>query len=79
MKKLFFLLSLVLMFFPMGVFACGEENEANMMGWNWGTGGGMMGGGYFGIIVFFVWLTWVVWLTVGVLTIIWLWKKINKK
>ena len=44
MKKLFFLLSLVLMFFPMGVFACGEENEANMMGWNWGTGGGMMGG-----------------------------------
>lgn len=79
MKKLFFLLSLVLVFLPVGVFAHGEESGANVMGWNWGGSGGMMGGGYFGIMIFFVWLTWVVWVTVGILTIIWLWKKINKK
>ena len=78
MKKLFFLLSLVLVFLPVGVLACGEENEANMMGWNWGADG-MMGGGYFGIMIFLIWLTWVIWLTVGVLTVVWLWKKINKK
>lgn len=49
----------------------------NMMGTNWG---GMMGSGWgFG---FWAWLavsTWLIWLVVGVLLIIWLWRLISKK
>lgn len=37
--------------------------------------GGMMGGGAWGTLAF---LTWIVWLAVGVLLIIWLWQKISK-
>ena len=37
----------------------------NMM--NWGYGGSLLAG-----------LTWVVWLVVGVLAIVWLWKQIQK-
>lgn len=39
-----------------------------MMGWN--------GGGWFGTLGF---LTWIVWLAVGVLLVIWLWQKVNGK
>ena len=40
----------------------------------------MMGGGYGGGSVFAIlgFLTWIVWLIVGVMIIIWLWKQINK-
>ncbi len=47
--------------------------SAGMMGGD-GYGYGMMGfGGGFMLI------TWIVWLTVGILAAIWLWKQINKK
>lgn len=42
--------------------------------WNWGQN--MMG--WDGSSLFFT-LTWLVWLTVGVLAAVWLWKQITKK
>ncbi len=47
--------------------------SANMMGGD-GYKNGMMG---FGGV--FMLMTWIVWLTVGILAAIWLWKQINKK
>lgn len=48
----------------------------HMLDWH-GTGGGeMMAGWGLGILFF---ATWLVWLVVGILAIIWLWKKIDKK
>ncbi len=43
---------------------------------------GMMGGDRYGMMGFgggFMFITWAVWITVGILTAIWLWKQINKK
>ncbi len=42
----------------------------------------IMGGDKYGKMGFgggFMFITWVVWLAVGILTAIWLWKQINKK
>lgn len=47
-----------------------------------GTGWGDMMGGWNGFGVFGSWLvtlTWFVWLIVGILVVIWLWRQINKK
>ncbi|QQG42511.1 MAG: hypothetical protein HYW15_03330 [Candidatus Giovannonibacteria bacterium] len=46
-----------------------------MMGYGYGFGSMMGGGGLFG---FFGVLTWLVWLAVGILLAVWLWKKINQ-
>lgn len=51
----------------------------NMMGAEWG---GMMGGGWgvgWVLGAFLAVATWLVWLTVGVMLIIWLWRQIGKK
>jgi hypothetical protein len=41
----------------------------------------MMGGGMYGFSIFSLLglATWIVWLVVGVLTAVWLWKKISKE
>jgi hypothetical protein len=41
-------------------------------------GAGMMGGGM-GAFGFLGFATWLVWLAVGILLCMWLWKKINKE
>jgi hypothetical protein len=43
-----------------------------MMNYGWG---GMMGGGSWGWLLG---LTWLVWLAVGILLVVWLWKQIQK-
>jgi len=43
---------------------------------NFGYGSMMGGWGTFGLLGL---LTWLVWLAVGVLLVVWLWQKINKK
>lgn len=51
----------------------------NIMGANWG---GMMSGGWgvgWGLGAFLIVATWLVWLVVGVMLIIWLWRRISKK
>ena len=53
----------------------------NMMGWG-GWNNNMMSGGWgvgWGLGAFLVVATWLVWLTVGVMLIVWLWRQISKK
>ncbi len=64
MKKIFSIATAVALVAP-------SVASANMMG---DDRYGMMGYGYV-----FMLITWAVWLTVGILAAIWLWKQINKK
>lgn len=74
MKKIYFSL---LVFLPVVALGhTGEVNESYGHMMDWPNGGGMMGGGVFG---FFFFLSWLVWLAVGMLALVWLWQKINKK
>ncbi len=67
MKKFILVLSFL---FPVLASAHAEDLGPEMMGgWN------MMG---WGLWPWFFTLTWLVWLVVGILIIVWLWKKINK-
>lgn len=80
MKKILFSLVSAFLFLPVISMAHGDEvsgdGSFHMMDWHWGNGGGMMGsGGTFGVLAL---LTWIVWLGVGVLAIVWLLKNINK-
>ena len=60
-------------------------NRINMEGSSWNGNWSMMQGlhnGVSGIGLFFLWfipLLWIVWLVVGILAIVWLWKQIQKK
>lgn len=83
MKNMKKLLILVLSVTVLPVFALAhtdstysDEGSFHMMDWHMGNGGGMMGTGVFGFLAI---LTWLVWLAVGTLAIVWLWQKINKK
>lgn len=74
MKKIVFILSAILLVSPFLVLAHSDSGviDGHMMGW-----GGMMGqgGGWFWLAAF----TWLVWLVVGILLIVWLLKKISQK
>lgn len=65
---------------PMGMMM----GRMNMMQNTWGGNWGMMQGfhnGASGIGLFLLWfipLLWIVWLVVGILAIVWLWKQIQK-
>ncbi|MEK7652648.1 MAG: hypothetical protein AAB334_01740 [Patescibacteria group bacterium] len=84
MKKLILYLYPILFFIPSVVLADGRymmdfDSVGGYGGWGgWGGWGGMMGGGGFFWSLFMVLIP-VVWLIVGILAIIWLWEKINKK
>lgn len=74
MKTFYMFATALLAIMPTLALANGvhEEGYGSMMqGW-----GGMMAGGLWGVFAF---LTWIVWLTVGVLAMIWLWNNIAKK
>ena len=80
MKKLAYSLIYAIVFMPGAALAHGtavDDEYVHMMDMHWGDGGMMgIGGGAFSFLAF---LTWIVWLVVGILAAIWLWQKINKK
>ncbi|MEX0877711.1 MAG: hypothetical protein WDZ40_02485 [Candidatus Spechtbacterales bacterium] len=81
MKKTFIFVTNFFLAFPMFTLAHTEDTYSDggsfhMMDWHMGNGVGMMGGGVFG---FFALLTWLVWLVVGILAVVWLWQDINRK
>jgi len=77
MKKIYFALFYFLTTMPSAALAhVGDENYGNMMDWHFGNGTIMGSTGVFAILFL---LTWLVWLAVGILVAIWLWRIINKK
>ena len=73
MRKIILTVSLFLLSPFMALADMADGQNYGMMSW----GGMMGGGGYFWF--FMAGLTGLVWLIVGILLIMWLWKEMNKK
>ena len=78
MKKYILILPVFLIALPWFAFAHGigglsdDTSSIDMMRW------GMIGGGWFGLWTFIVMLGVLVWLIVGILAAVWLWRQISK-
>ena len=75
MKKLKYILITFLLSFPVVVGAHGDSGLATEGYNSMHFGGGMMGGG--GLFPFLMISGYVIWLVIGILLIVWLWKKIT--
>ncbi|MDP4007454.1 MAG: hypothetical protein Q8P55_02585 [bacterium] len=79
MRKIFFVavLTFVIIFSSLTIVSAHETIENGVAG---ASGWGMMStGGFGGFGIILMWLLYLVWLGVGILTAIWLWQNIQKR
>ena len=79
MKKIYYAIAFLFSSLPAVALAhtseIVDEPYFHMMDWHWGSG--MFGGaGTWGALFL---ISWAVWLGVGILALVWLWRKVNKK